>query len=148
MFLINISSNHRQKFFIGSALNLLSDYGDMYVSDVFKSSDRQGGNAEFYNCCLQLTTSMGLEELTTKTKEIEAQLGRKPNDKSSALMPIDIDILAHKQQEADTWAFLEKRLPLTQDVIWGLSDLTIDFTHVDINNSDTSNRPKPENWWQ
>lgn len=143
MFLINISSNHREKFFIGAGLNLLSELGDMYVSAVFSSLDRQGSDTPFYNCCVQLACKLTLDELIAKTKEIEKQLGRKPNDKQSSVMPIDIDVLAHKETTNEPWQFLEKRLPLTDDVIWGLMDLEMDFAHV----ADKTPLPAALDWW-
>lgn len=162
MYLLNVSSNHRENFFIGTALTQLNELGDMYVSDVFTSPDRAGGSTVFYNCCVQLKTDMALEALITHTKAIETQLGRKQDIKNkntenkntestetsqTQQMPIDIDVLA-KLDTAKNWRFLEKRLPLTDDVCWGLADLQIAIPDTLKNQSSQPQiKPPAQGWW-
>lgn len=132
MFLLNLSSNVNAKFYIGSALTRLNDLGDMYVSSIYKTPDRQGGEYDYANCCIQLNTDITRDALREVTKKLEAELGRGQIRVSESQVVIDIDILAYQADgenqtdNAINWQFIEKRLPLTDGECWAIAELDIE----------------------
>lgn len=139
MFLINISSNYNAKFNIGSVLTRLNELGDMYVSSMYRTPDRQGSEHDYANCCIQLHHDQPLDSLYQVVKSLENELGRGSTKGDSQYVVVDIDVLA-QYVEAD-WQFIPKRLPLTDDACWALAEL-----EVTLPNSPTQTSPVLADW--
>lgn len=124
MFLINISSNVNAKFNIGSVLTRINEWGDMYVSSMYRTPDRQGSDYAYANCCIQLHHSATLSSLEADVKALENVLGRGSIAVEPFQVIVDIDILA-QMGEDNTWQYIEKRLPLSDDACWALAELDV-----------------------
>ena len=56
------------------------------------------GNPPFANCCMAVVSSLSPVEVTSICKSIEADLGRKQDDKANGIVRIDIDLAAAGDQ--------------------------------------------------
>lgn len=135
-YIFNISSNFNAKFHISVALTRLNEMGDILVTDIFQTADRAGSGDDYFSCCVLLTCHSNRTDMIDKTKHIESLLLRKHG---SQKITIDIDLIAFLATDKahEDWQILQKRLPLTEDVCWGLADLDINLPEANIKTTPT-----------
>lgn len=166
MYLLNISSNLNAKFYIGSALTRLNELGDMLVSNIYTSKDRCGSDHDYANCVVCLHSDNALDSLIQVTKELEVLLGRGSIKNKYNQIVVDIDILAQSnkkqckkpsdypsksssdnsspQPNDSNWQFIEKRLPLPDEVLWGLQEMATELG-IALPNA-VKHKPKLADW--
>jgi len=93
---ISLGSNQKPDKNLPEAISRLEDFSKIRgTSSVYKSKDVQyeTGSSFFYNQLIEIDTRLSYHDLRLKLKNIEKNLGRKPDNKKT--VPIDLDILTY-----------------------------------------------------
>lgn len=68
------------------------------ASSVYKTACWGGGQSDYYNCVMRLETDLPASELEIILKVLEAQSGRRPQDKLKGVVPIDLDLVVYDRK--------------------------------------------------
>lgn len=101
--ILAIGSNHEPDANISRALSLLEEVvTDIRQSQTLRTEALDGAKGTFSNLMLSGYTTLSLEELTKKTKDIEHQCGRKRGGNCDGTVSMDIDIMDYDGQKLHT----------------------------------------------
>ena len=91
---IGIGSNiDKRKNIQGSLNDLKSSFGEIKISPIYQSKPIGMIGDDFYNLVVKIKTSLGIEDLELKLREIEYRFGRKRNQPPHTSRTLDIDLL-------------------------------------------------------
>ena len=91
---IGIGSNiDKRKNIEGSLNDLKSSFGEIKISPIYQSKPIGMIGDDFYNLVVKIRTSLGIEDLELKLREIEYRFGRKRNQPPHTSRTLDIDLL-------------------------------------------------------
>jgi len=129
---ISLGSNQKPDKNLPEAISRLEDFSKIRgTSSVYKSKDVQyeTGSSFFYNQLIEIDTRLSYHDLRLKLKNIEKNLGRKPDNKKT--VPIDLDILTY---DNDVFFNEGKQIPdpnliKYKYIVIPLKELAPDFRH-------------------
>ena len=91
---IGIGSNiDKRKNIQGSLNDLKSSFSEIKISPIYQSKPIGMIGDDFYNLVVKIKTSLGIEDLELKLREIEYRFGRKRNQPPHTSRTLDIDLL-------------------------------------------------------
>jgi len=91
---VGIGSNVDRRQNIQVAVGKLQQlFGKLKISSVYESDAVGGACGRFYNLVVGFSTSMSLEQLQSRLRQIETLCGRDRSGRSDGTFPLDLDIL-------------------------------------------------------
>jgi len=129
---ISVGSNHNHERNLTEAIKKLKDFSKLRgISHTYKSKDvqKESDPTFFYNKVIEIDTRLSYNELRSRLKSIEVDLGREPGNKVQ--VPIDLDILTY---DNDAFFNQGKQIPDPNLIKYNyiaipLKELAPDFRH-------------------
>jgi len=93
---ISIGSNIEREHYVRAALDALAAwFGELDISPVYESEAVGFDGSPFLNLVVGVRTSLSVEELSRKFKQLEVENGRRPEAKKYSARTLDLDILTY-----------------------------------------------------
>ncbi|MBQ0833269.1 2-amino-4-hydroxy-6-hydroxymethyldihydropteridine diphosphokinase [Marinobacter sp.] len=93
---ISIGSNIEREHCVRAALDALAAwFGELDISPVYESEAVGFDGSPFLNLVVGVRTSLSVEELSRKFKQLEVENGRRPEAKKYSARTLDLDILTY-----------------------------------------------------
>jgi 2-amino-4-hydroxy-6-hydroxymethyldihydropteridine diphosphokinase len=129
---ISLGSNHNHERNLPEAIRKLEDFSKIRgISHTYKSKDvqKESDPPFFYNKVIEIDTRLSYNDLRSRLKSIEVDLGREPGNK--VRVPIDLDILTY---DNDAFFNQGKQIPNPNLIKYKyiaipLKELAPDFRH-------------------
>ncbi|MGF1757924.1 2-amino-4-hydroxy-6-hydroxymethyldihydropteridine diphosphokinase [Photobacterium sagamiensis] len=91
---ISLGSNIEREYHIQAAMTELRKLGTHYrASRTFEAEPVGFAGPNFFNCVVEIDTSLALDTLQQTLKKLELQYGRAPNAQKNQSRTLDLDIL-------------------------------------------------------
>lgn len=131
---IGIGSNIDKEYHVANALRDIHDiFDNCRVSPIFESVAVNCSGDNYYNLVVEFTTSLSINELMQRLKDLEISHGRKATDRRYAPRTLDLDLLLYDN-------VIQSKLPILPRpeilhhafVLWPLADLSPELLHPEL----------------
>lgn len=129
---IGIGSNIERERHITAALDALSEqFGDLRLSSVYESEAVGFDGEHFLNLVVGIRTGYSVADLSRIFKQLEADNGRRRNERKFSARTLDLDILTYDDCAGEVDGIRLPRAEILKNafVLWPLSELAPQEVH-------------------
>jgi len=128
---ISLGSNVERERYVDLGLSALKQaFGELTLSSLFESEAIGFSGAAFYNLVIGITTSMNVEQVAEKLREIEFAHGRIIDAKKYSPRTLDLDLLLYDDLIIDEPAQLPRdEITKNAFVLWPLAEIAPQLVH-------------------